>query len=314
MTKIYRVPFADGGTKNAIPIPADPNAKVSDTEGFTGRYELPNTDPNYLPIERGEFNGILNDVTTALGEVQQFGFAKWQAGTWPQGARCVEGGIIYRALTTTSNQPPHADWVEDAPNIAPLLQPSMTGSITTNGSTDNTLALTAIVSTLGLEVGDVVSVNYSGYNKLHTVESITNNGNIIVNYEHAGNRGNGSLKLANTTVSATITRIAKWYNAPVGLGQGWVQLLPARSPNTAYINTTARTLCLSAVGKCLTSDQYAQLSLVVGGDTTVGFSATPTPTGSWSPSTGVHSLIPPNVTYSVNVDAYTTLTHYAELR
>lgn len=103
-------------------------------------------------------------------------------------------------------------------------QPSMTGSATLNGTTNNTVQLTGIAATLGLEVGDVIRIQYSGYNKLHSVESITNNDSIVVNYEHAGNRSNGSLRLSDTTVSATITRIAKWYNAPIGLGQAWVNV------------------------------------------------------------------------------------------
>ena len=75
--------------------------------------------------------------------------------------------------------------------------------------------------------------------------SVDNNSLIVVNYEHAGNRGNGSLKLANTTASATITRIAKWYNAPIGLGQAWVNLQPFRGSNVATINTTGRTISFS---------------------------------------------------------------------
>jgi hypothetical protein len=123
-----------------------------------------------------------------------------------------------------------------------VLQPSMTGSATLNGTTDNTVQLTGIVTTLGLEVGDVIRIQYSGYNKLHTVESITNNSLIVVNYEHAGNRGNGSLKLANTTASATITRIAKWFNAPLGLGQAWVDVTALRTYSTTYSYLQTRSM------------------------------------------------------------------------
>jgi len=129
-----------------------------------------------------------------------------------------------------------------------LVSPSMTGSATLNGTTDNTVQLTAIVTTLGLEMGDVIRIQYSGYNKLHTVESITNNNLIRVNYEHAGNRGNGSLKLANTTATATITRIAKWYNAPIGLGQAWVYIKSIRSSNTLYTSITNRPMQVMVTG------------------------------------------------------------------
>ncbi len=140
--------------------------------------------------------------------------------------------------------------------------PSMTGSATLNGSTDNTVQLTGIVTTLFLEVGDVIRIQYSGYDKLHTVESITDDNSIIVNYEHAGNRGNGSLKLADKTATVTITRIAKWYNAPIGLGQEWVKLLGVRVGNTNYTNATNRTITVFAE---LGSTAVQNASIIVDG-------------------------------------------------
>lgn len=114
------------------------------------------------------------------------------------------------------------------------------GSITLNGTTNNTVVMTNIVPELALEVGDVIRIDAGAYNKLHTVESITDNSSIIVNYEHAGNRGNGSLKLPDFTGQATVTRIAKWFNAPLGLGQAWLDVMSQRSSNTTYQNTTGK--------------------------------------------------------------------------
>jgi hypothetical protein len=248
MVKIYQQPFAHAGTKQAIPDSSDPQGFVSNEDGFTTDYELPDTDPNYKPIERAEFNGLMNTVTEAVGELQQFGFAKWQPIPWPQGARVVEGGVVYRALNQTSQQPPHADWVVDQPDINLILQPSMTGSITLNGTTDNTVDLTNIVTELELEIGDVIRIDTGAYNKLHTVESITDNSSIIVNYEHAGNKGNGSLKLPDFTGQAAVTRIAKWFNAPLGMGQAWVDVTGSRSKNTFTTNTTGRTISVLISG------------------------------------------------------------------
>lgn len=124
---------------------------------------------------------------------------------------------------------------------------SMSGSITLNGTTNNTVVMTNIVTELDLEAGDVIRIDTGAYNKLHTVESITDNDSIIVNYEHAGNRGNGSLKLPDFTGQATVTRIAKWFNAPIGLGQEWVDITGRRANNTTYTNTTGRTIFVSIV-------------------------------------------------------------------
>lgn len=257
MVKIYQQPFAHAGTKQVIPDSSDPQGFVSNEDGFTTDYELPDTDPNYKPIERAEFNGLMSMVTESLGEIQQIGFAKWQPMQWPQGARVVENDVVYRALNQTSQQPPHADWVADTPDIInSTLHPSMTGSISLNGTTENAVVMADIVTELALEIGDVIRIDAGAYNKLHTVESITNNGSIIVNYEHAGNRGDGSLKLPDFTGQATVTRIAKWFNAPVGMGQAWVNMSTQREWGAIYTNTTGRTIIASAFAR---SGTVAQL-------------------------------------------------------
>lgn len=125
-----------------------------------------------------------------------------------------------------------------------LSNPTLTANATLTG-TDNKIVMNGIVSSLGLEIGDVIqftSVADANNKKMRTVESIINNNEIIVNYEHCGSRGNGSLKLSNQTLTnATVKRIAKWYNAPLGLGQAWVNMTALRgAKNTTYTNDTSR--------------------------------------------------------------------------
>lgn len=108
MVKIYQQPFAHAGLKQVIPDASDPQGFVSNEDGFTSDYELPDTDPNYKPIERAEFNGLMNMVTEAVGELQQFGFAKWQAvdGGWPQGANVNHGGGVWQSLANANAEEP----------------------------------------------------------------------------------------------------------------------------------------------------------------------------------------------------------------
>lgn len=261
MVKIYKQPFAHSGDTIAIPDASQPDGKLSSADGWTPDYQLPKTDPNYKPVGRQEMNGVFKEVTEALGQVQVQGAASWSAdgAPYPANAQVYRNGKQWLARRANSVAPVEgADWTElvgkkyidaNLPDLAGYLQPSMTGSATLNGTTNNTVQLTNIVTTLGLEVGDVIRIQYSGYNKLHTVEFISNNSLIRVNYEHAGNRGNGSLKLPNTTASVTVTRIAKWYNAPLGLGQAWVELNSYRSIETNYTNTTGRAIVTSVVGR-----------------------------------------------------------------
>ena len=170
MVKIYRTPFSNSGDKQAIPVATDPQGFVSDETGFTGRYELADSDPNYLPIERAEMNGILNEITGGLGELQQFGFAKWQAGTWVKDSRCVHNAIVYRATVQTTQSPPHADWMVDS--VAPvqatgqsttaiMSQKAVTDALNTRGAIAGSNATNGYVK---LDNGLIIQWGYVGSN------------------------------------------------------------------------------------------------------------------------------------------------------
>lgn len=146
MVKIYKQPFAHDGDTIAIPDASQPDGKISNSDGWTPDYQLPKTDPNYKPVGRQEMNGVFKEVTESLGEIQQFGFAKWQPITWPQGARVVEGGVVYRALNQTSQQPPHADWADDSAIGVDQTWQAMTGSRLPNTNYTNTTGRTIMVA------------------------------------------------------------------------------------------------------------------------------------------------------------------------
>ena len=116
---------------------------------------------------------------------------------------------------------------------------AVAGTATFTNSTNN-IALTGIGS-IGLEIGDVVRVTgTASNNKLFTVEVLTDSGNVIVNQAHAG--GTTTKSLVDETVSATVTLIAKWFNAPASLGQGWVEVTPSRSLGSNFTNATKRAI------------------------------------------------------------------------
>lgn len=98
-TRIYKTPFAATGDKEALATADQPDGKVSLQAGWTPDYELANDNPNYRPVGRGEMNGVLYEVTAALGELQTSGFALWQSidGGWPLDAIVKHSGVIYRS-------------------------------------------------------------------------------------------------------------------------------------------------------------------------------------------------------------------------
>ena len=134
------------------------------------------------------------------------------------------------------------NWLSLDPPYNPY--PSLSGTASFVGAT-NTITMSNIVSTLSLEVGDVIAFGgdaNTNNKRLRTVEGVLNDNTIVVNYEHCGNRGNGSRKLSDQSgVSVTCTRIAKWYSAPDSLGRSWI-VLPAslRATDTTYTNSTGR--------------------------------------------------------------------------
>jgi hypothetical protein len=79
MAKRFVVPFATGGDKSVTPDATDPGGAISYTQGWPSAYQLPNTDPAYRPVGRQEMNGVLNDITGALVELQTIGFPEWVA-------------------------------------------------------------------------------------------------------------------------------------------------------------------------------------------------------------------------------------------
>lgn len=108
MVKIYKQPFAHSGDTIAIPDASQPDGKMSSTDGWTPDYQLPKINPNYKPVGRQEMNGVFKEVTEALGEMQQFGFAAWQlvGGGWPAGANVNHGGGVWQSLASANTEEP----------------------------------------------------------------------------------------------------------------------------------------------------------------------------------------------------------------
>ena len=116
MTRIYTTTFAATGDKETLAATDPGTGKVSLPSGWTPDYEKVDSDPSYRPVGRKEMNGVINEVTAAVGELQQYGFAPWQAltGGWPLNARVVSGGIVYKSsIAANTAIPPAAPWVVD---------------------------------------------------------------------------------------------------------------------------------------------------------------------------------------------------------
>lgn len=135
MTKIFKVPFADTGDKISPPDAVQPDGSVSYTLGYGFDYQRDTSLDGGVPVDplakvfpREQHNGILNDITTAIGEIQANGLTIWQAagGPYPINALVRYSGTNWRSTVANNATTPGAvgaSWID------PSYQPNATETI-----------------------------------------------------------------------------------------------------------------------------------------------------------------------------------------
>lgn len=145
-------------------------------------------------------------------------------------------------------------YVDDLKTIA-------TGTATFDAVTNN-INLTGIG--IGVEIGDVIQISGATdakNNSEFTVEVITDNNNIIVNQAHANKSTSKNVVSRSGDTDVTVKLLAKWYNAPIGLGQGWVDVTSIRSSlNINYVNLTNRIIDVVAYKNVIANDAYITIN------------------------------------------------------
>lgn len=106
MAKFYKNPFAYNGDYEPIADGTQSSGKVSNEDGFTSDYELLKSDPNYRPVGRKEMNGIFNEITGAIHQIQTQGaaeFVQWFKG-YKKGAFVRNNGNLYLLTSDSYNE------------------------------------------------------------------------------------------------------------------------------------------------------------------------------------------------------------------
>jgi hypothetical protein len=272
MAKFFRTPWAESGDKEAIPDTIQGDGSVSYAQGEGVDYERAYDDPLSKDVSRKKTNQLRYDMTLALGEIQQHGVARWSADgkPYPMGVLISHGAGVFQSRKSGNNTTPvaGADWFDITNVLRPAdvldalgtsavkpisqravkaaidaldVDVSVTGNATFSKLTNN-IQLDGI-GTIGLEVGDVVTIKNSTLNSSEfTVEVITDANNIIVNAAHANGTTSKSLK-NEAKAGVEVSLLAKWYNAPLGLGQAWV--ITARASNTTYLSPANRSISVN---------------------------------------------------------------------
>lgn len=164
--------------------------------------------------------------------------------------------------------------VIDAVTTAGIALKTIATGTATFTATTNNINLTGIG--VGVEIGDVIQIsgaNDAKNNSEFTIEVITDANNIIVNQAHANKGTSKNVSARTGDTSVTIKLLAKWYNAPMGLGQDWVNVTTSRSLNVIYPNNTNRTFVVSALHPAELVNANLPLSLIIGGTTIVSSSS-----------------------------------------
>lgn len=89
MARIFKTPFGAQGDTEQVPEAPQGDGSVSLTQGFGYDYEREYEDPAAKDIRREIMNGILHDITGAIGDIQLSGIAKWNAAAAPYPAGAV---------------------------------------------------------------------------------------------------------------------------------------------------------------------------------------------------------------------------------
>lgn len=195
------------------------------------------------------------------------------------------------------------------------LQTIATGTATFTATTNN-INLTGIG--IGVEIGDVIQITGADdakNNSEFTIEVITDANNIIVNQAHAnkGTSKNVAARASDTGVQVKL--LAKWYNAPIGLGRASIVVTASRGSNTLYLNNTNREIFISIASAAITASIFGQASLFdVTNNQAVSTSASYAIAGASAQLT-VEGIIPKDSSYKLQPIANTfNINSWSELR
>lgn len=112
-----KVAFAATGDTNVIPTPTQPDGSISLQTGWGFDYQRDNgagggtPDPLAKNIDREDMNGILNEITASVGEIQQNGMPIWvpTAAPYPINARVRHLDKVWTSAVANNNSTPGSD-------------------------------------------------------------------------------------------------------------------------------------------------------------------------------------------------------------
>lgn len=131
--KKFLVPFAASGDLTPVPNATQPDGAVSYSQGYGYDYSRdPTTDPQAKNVGRGELNQILNDITSALGQIQKNGFPEYITAAENGGAAypyAVDAVVRYEGANYISLEDDNTADPTDATAWLPLTVPDASTTV-----------------------------------------------------------------------------------------------------------------------------------------------------------------------------------------
>lgn len=170
-----KVAFAATGDTNVIPTPTQPDGSISLQTGWGFDYQRDNgagggtPDPLAKNIDREDMNGILNEITASIGEIQQNGFPVWvaTAAPYPINAVVRHNDQLWRSTITNNNSTPgsNSDWTARSGKLIRVLRYSRVAGVqmvSVNGGTPTATGAGTYTPSPDLFLADVQAVGGGG--------------------------------------------------------------------------------------------------------------------------------------------------------
>lgn len=249
----YKTPFAATGDVVSVPDAVQPDGSVSLQQGYGFDYQRdPDTDPLAKVFPRDVHNGLLNEITASIGEIQQNGYPIWveEGAPYPINAVVRHNDVNWQSNIDNNNDEPGVGagatrWKVSGSQAekfnAPIatIASAATVNLTTGAPDTSQITISGSVAITGF----TVAANRTFIAKFTGTPLLTNSAAIVTgrgaNIQIAAG---DSVVIRSTAANVVeILPIDLLADASVGTrGQTWQDVTGSRGEGVTYTNTTGR--------------------------------------------------------------------------